>query len=372
MDRNVFNGVRMKSLVIISNRGREDNIRSLYRRLNAYVSDFDLLVLGECFSKEAQGFLAEQNVDIHLFRGNHPIKCLLFNALAFRRIVKEYRVVLSFGGHYGYGMLSALFSLSLPRFFFMRINGHGCLQPNKKNIFKKQVAFFCEWLGVRLSDVVCFNSYAMWDTIEERTGRINEGVVWYPGVPEKVFYPRREDLREQLEIPENDFVVGVVSKLTPVKRVGHVLEALSDLNLWVVVVGDGVLRPGLEKKAGENVVFVGWVDESELGFYYSTFDVLVSFSESESFGMPVTEAGLCGVPAVVSDVDGFREQIINGVSGLLVDPRDVVGLRAAVLLLFENPRLRRSMGACACSYVRRFSLDRVSMDCDCVFRRVLS
>ena len=65
------------------------------------------------------------------------------------------------------------------------------------------------------------------------------------------------------------------------------------------------------------------------------------------------EAMASGLPVVATAIGGLREQIENGVTGLLVAPRDVDGLVQALTTVLRNPDLRAKMGAAARRRVER-------------------
>lgn len=76
------------------------------------------------------------------------------------------------------------------------------------------------------------------------------------------------------------------------------------------------------------------------------FDIFcaASVSDSESFGVSAVEAMACDVPVVLSDVDGFREVAVHEKTGFIVPRRDFATLGNKLVLLAENPALRRKLG----------------------------
>jgi trehalose synthase len=74
-------------------------------------------------------------------------------------------------------------------------------------------------------------------------------------------------------------------------------------------------------------------------------DVVVQKSLAEGFGLTVTEAMWKARPVVGSRVGGIADQIIDGVTGFLVEPRDAAAFGAAVLELARDPERARRMGA---------------------------
>lgn len=145
-----------------------------------------------------------------------------------------------------------------------------------------------------------------------------------------------------------------VGRLAPVKRWLELVEAVAPIaaripGLRLDVVGEGPLRPELERwRAARGASWLelhGRVDDTALRDLYRAADVLVSASSAEGWGMTITEAARCGVPAVVTDVTGHRAAVVDGVTGALVaEPSDLTG--AIETLLLDGER-RARWGAAA-------------------------
>jgi trehalose synthase len=100
--------------------------------------------------------------------------------------------------------------------------------------------------------------------------------------------------------------------------------------------------------------------------------VIAQKSLAEGFGLTVSEAMWKARPVVASRVGGIQDQIVDGESGVLVDPRDLPGFGAAVLQLLHDPEGARRMGAAAQERVRReFLGDRHLEEYVDVFERVI-
>lgn len=84
--------------------------------------------------------------------------------------------------------------------------------------------------------------------------------------------------------------------------------------------------------------------------------IVVQKSLAEGFGLTVAEAMWKHRPVVASAIGGIQDQIIDGVSGLLVDPRDLASFGAAVSSLLSDPARARVMGAAAHERVREVYL----------------
>jgi glycosyltransferase involved in cell wall biosynthesis len=79
----------------------------------------------------------------------------------------------------------------------------------------------------------------------------------------------------------------------------------------------------------------------------------------ESFGIVALEAAAAGKPAIVSDIGGLRDVVVDGETGFLVAPGDVEALRVALRKVSEDSGLRARMGAAALQRVKLFSPDAV-------------
>ena len=116
-----------------------------------------------------------------------------------------------------------------------------------------------------------------------------------------------------------------------------------------VIVGDGPLRDRVRDA-------VGFVPPRELGAYYERAAVVVCPSRREGYGVAAREAMAYGRPVIATAVGGLLDAVEDGVTGLLVPPRDPGALRAAIATLLSDAELRRRLGTAA----REAACDRFS------------
>jgi glycosyltransferase involved in cell wall biosynthesis len=83
---------------------------------------------------------------------------------------------------------------------------------------------------------------------------------------------------------------------------------------------------------------------AELFELYRRADVFVLPTRADTLGLVFAEALAAGVPVIACDVGGVREIVVPGETGLLVPPRDVDALVAAVRTLADDPALRQRLG----------------------------
>ena len=116
-----------------------------------------------------------------------------------------------------------------------------------------------------------------------------------------------------------------------------------------VLVGDGPLRPELEKEAenlglGARAVFLG--DRKDIPAVLASIDLTVLPSDSESLSNAILESMAAGVPVVASDVGGNPE-LLSGRRGLLVKPGSEEALAHAMASLLGDAGLRKQLGESA-------------------------
>ena len=153
---------------------------------------------------------------------------------------------------------------------------------------------------------------------------------------------------DEAEPPE----VLFAGRLSPEKGILELVEAAREMKL--VVAGDGPLRarvPGA----------LGFVPHDELGPLYERAAVVACPSHREGFGVVCAEAMAYGRPVVAGAVGGLLDLVVDGETGLLVPPRDVGALRAALERLLGDRDLRHRLGAAARERIReRFAWPAVT------------
>ena len=150
--------------------------------------------------------------------------------------------------------------------------------------------------------------------------------------------PEGVDVPESVGEPVDPPHVLFVGRLSAEKGVAELAEATAGLPR--VVVGDGPLR-GLVPDA------LGFVPPGELGPYYARCSVVACPSRREGYGLVAREAMAHGRPVVASAVGGLLDAVEDGVTGLLVPPRDPASLRDALMRLLGDHDLRWRLGAAA-------------------------
>jgi len=249
---------------------------------------------------------------------------------------------------------------------------HGIHYLHYRNPVLKYLLVLDERRLARRTDAVIFVSEADHDRGERRRlvpnsrmRLIRNGVAPDAGAdPESL--RRRDELRAALNL--TPLVVGAVSRLHRQKGVSHLLAAAPEiLRRWpgakIVIVGGGPLERDVRRLAAHadldrRVLILG--ERSDARDILSLFDIFVLPSLWEGLPLVLIEAASLGKPIVASAIDGVREVIRDGESGLLVPPGKPAELAAAVVRLLEDRDLAAKLGAAARREIPpRFTLERM-------------
>jgi glycosyltransferase involved in cell wall biosynthesis len=187
------------------------------------------------------------------------------------------------------------------------------------------------------------------------------------GVDTEVFAPRDRALaRAALDLPSSAAVIlfsaGRVDN--PIKGFAFLAEALQgfDAPANVVLLLAGSRTPPIPP-AIRHVPLGGIENQRLLALAYSAADVCVTPSLQDNFPQTALEAMACGTPVVGFAVGGILDMIEPRVNGLLVAPRDALGLRRAIGELLADPaELQAMRGRCrrlaVARYAREIEADR--------------
>lgn len=140
-----------------------------------------------------------------------------------------------------------------------------------------------------------------------------------------------------------------VGRFIPRKGLNYLLYALKKVSgVQCVIVGDGPQREHLLSltrtlELQDRVVFTGYVPKEDLKHFYVAADFFVLPSLAEGLPLVVLEALATGTPIIASKVAGIPDIIEEGYNGLIVPPKDVELLAAAIQKLAYTPDIRKKM-----------------------------
>ena len=111
---------------------------------------------------------------------------------------------------------------------------------------------------------------------------------------------------------------------------------------------------------GRDILFPGWIDQSDLPTVYSLADLFFYPSNLEAFPIPLTEAMACGTPIVTSDVNGLRE--IAGDAACFVDPQSDHDMAEALISVLSDKNYSDALAAQGLARADRFRWDRCAKE----------
>lgn len=227
------------------------------------------------------------------------------------------------------------------------------------------------------SDIECVSKSNLELGIKEGLYDRNKAVVVWNGSTGGVDLKRfnaanrklwRNEIRQALNISNDDFVFGFVGRITRDKGINEILSAFRKLDkkckLLIIGNQEGIdtLDSDLWEYAinNENIIIHHSVNDIEK--YYAAIDILLLPSYREGFGMVIAEAAAVGTPAIVSDIPGPVDVIEKGVTALTVEVRNSNDLKDKMNICLENCSLVENMQKnCPQFIAEKFDEDTLNM-----------
>lgn len=196
-------------------------------------------------------------------------------------------------------------------------------------------------------------------------------------------------IHQQYQIKPETKIVGTIGLLDPWKGHHVIVEAVPLIlkkqpDVVFVFVGKesqharyGGYKSKMISRAKElgvdkQIIFTGF--REDIGHVVSSFDIFVHASISpDPFPTTVLEAMAMGKPIIASNSGGVKEQIENGVDGILVEPGDVYEIAEKIIFLLSNPRIAIDIGEKAQkSCERKFRWTKIIRQIEQVYTDVYS
>jgi len=282
-----------------------------------------------------------------------------FRILTVRKAVKEINPDIlhaHYVSHYGvYGALAGF------KPFVVSAWGSDVFIDPKKSMVKK---YFVKY-ALKKADLVTTDSVSSMKTIVDFGVDEEKVKLIVHGVDLKLFHPveNSEEFKKELCMPQNYQVVISTRNLEPVYDVGTLIRAIPYVvdecpSTYFLIVGGGTLRHHLEELAcelgvAESVRFVGSVSNREMPKFLGASDIFVSTSLSDTRSVSLFEAMANGLPVVVTDLDGNKECVKEGVNGFLFPKGDFKALAEKIIYLLRDEDTRRGFGSVNRNYVEK-------------------
>ncbi len=195
-----------------------------------------------------------------------------------------------------------------------------------------------------------------------------------PGVPER-------DLRQELGLPADHRLVGIISYLRGYKGHRYFVEAAAHVlsrikNVTFLIVGEGPEEQNIRAQIAERgltsqVLLLGFREDPVEMF--RSLDVFVLPSvEADTIPQALMQALAVGLPVISTAMGSIPDVVKDGETGFLVAPRDAMSLAERMVLLLEDESLRRRLGSNSHQLVKEhYSLQSMLVRLEAVYQRVL-
>lgn len=250
-------------------------------------------------------------------------------------------------------------------------NPHGWAFSMDVSKIKKSFYAFIERTCSHFTDIIInISDYEKRLALDYRVASPKKIKVIYNGIDEEKFTHiySKEDVLNELGIPKNSYIIGMVGRITGQKSPETFIEVAKLIcgkipEAYFILVGDGELRKMIEDKIlmeglSEKIKITGWT--SDVSRYISTFDIGLLTSKWEGFGLVLVEYMAMDKPVVASNVGGIPNVIQNGLNGILVEPGDSKGFAEAVMKIKGDSEIREMLvengNKCV---VEKFNIKRV-------------
>ena len=231
----------------------------------------------------------------------------------------------------------------------------GLVWPTSKGLSRK-ILMFTDWLTCTCATHVIPEGEGVKQDLQQHITKKPMRVLGYGNVRgvDMERFSRRPEVMSLARKLRNDgmFTFLFVGRIARDKGVDELVAAFTRLteqydNVRLILVGwnehdiDPVKEETLSQiKNSPSIDFVGSKYSDELLAYYAASDCFVLPSYREGFPNTVMEAGVMGLPCVVTDINGSREIIENGKNGVIVPSKDVDTLYLAMKEMLENKEKR--------------------------------
>lgn len=200
-------------------------------------------------------------------------------------------------------------------------------------------------------DSIIANSQAAKDILITRDGvKDSKITIVYNGLNVNNFVTERsrDSILKDLGIEGNKPIILSTIRLHKEKGADLLPEIIARTKKGILLIaGDGPERKSMELRTQQlnlqkRIIFLGW--RSNISELLSVAAVLLMPSREESFPQSILEAMALKVPVIASDVGGVKELVINGKTGILVQPEDIHAFADAVSDLTDNQDKAMQMG----------------------------
>ncbi|MFI5454303.1 MAG: glycosyltransferase family 4 protein [Isosphaerales bacterium] len=212
------------------------------------------------------------------------------------------------------------------------------------------------WAARRAHAIVSVCDAMTAQALAAGVGRPHQFLTVYSGMDADAFlHPRRprDEVRRELGLASDEVAFATVARLFELKGHDDIVAVAADVlasnpKVKFVWIGDGILRDRLIADLDRlgirrSFILTGLVSPDRIPELLGAVDAVIHPSLREGLARVLPQALLVGRPVISYDVDGAREVVLPD-TGILLEPRDLPGLRRAILDLAADPEARAVLG----------------------------
>ncbi|WKZ25951.1 MAG: glycosyltransferase [bacterium] len=167
---------------------------------------------------------------------------------------------------------------------------------------------------------------------------------YYNRDSEIIFPPVELPFHDSIQISDKDYYL-YIGRLVKYKKVDLLIKTFNKLKPRLLIVGVGPEEQKLKAMAGDNVEFLGFVEDDKLIDVYQNAKAFL-MPQEEDFGITAIEAQSFGVPVIAYKSGGALDTVVDGVTGLYFNSQDVASLQQAIekfgTMSFNNSEIKRN------------------------------
>ena len=180
---------------------------------------------------------------------------------------------------------------------------------------------------------------------------------------------KSNDFRVKYNLAKKDRVLIYVGRLGKEKNIDFLIKSMLLLkeqgeNIKLVIIGDGPYKDNLKKMVKgldlqKEVVFTGYFKKGQVIKAYQASDLFVFASKTDTQGMVILEAAVCGLPIVAIQDLAFTNMVRQGVNGFLVK-EDKRAFANKILKVLDNKKIYNKMSNNSIKLAKEFSIEKLT------------
>ena len=285
-------------------------------------------------------------------QSHHRLFLPLMPSAVERLDLCQYDLIVSFSYAVAHGITSSngtrhiSYTYTPMRYAWSDINLDGT-RSRKSRMLNIALERFRIWDKAAASRVDEFAAISQGIAKRIRSAYQREARVIYPPVDVERFRPHPDR-------PRGDYFV-TLSRLVAHKRIDLIVQAFSRLELPLKIIGEGPERKRLQRRAGDNIEFLGFQPDESVTHLLENARGFVCAAE-EDFGIAMVEAQAAGCPVIAYKAGGALETVMDGVTGLFFEEQSAESLLEAIRRFNESAGFFHP--SAMADNAQRFSKDR--------------